>query len=142
MSYIIKPRRGLKKDLPVLNEHELAFTTDTKEIYVGSLSGNQLIGGWCKVSMRKKQRQLLKNYLEENPIETGATTEQAAQINTNKTDIANLETNKQDKLVSGTNIKPLVEKVFQVVDIPLPVIPTFKTIDGEPILGEGNFRSQ
>ena len=44
MSYIIKPRRGLKKDLPVLNEHEIAFTTDTKEIYVGSLSGNQRIG--------------------------------------------------------------------------------------------------
>ena len=88
MSYTIKPRRGLKKDLPALAEHEIAFTTDTKEIYVGSLSGNQLIGGGVN---EEEVETIIENYLEENPIETGATTEQASQIGTNKTDIANLK---------------------------------------------------
>lgn len=45
MSYIIKPRRGLKKDLPVLNENELGITTDTKEIFLGSSTGNINLSG-------------------------------------------------------------------------------------------------
>ena len=73
MSYIIKPRRGLKKDLPVLAEHEIAFTTDTKEIYVGSLSGNQLIGGGGGGVNEEEVEAIIENYLRENPIETGAT---------------------------------------------------------------------
>jgi microcystin-dependent protein len=36
-------RRGLKADLPSLDEGEYGLTTDTKEIYVGSSEGNLLI---------------------------------------------------------------------------------------------------
>jgi len=40
----IKFRRGLKANLPVLEEGEPAFCTDTKELYIGSSEGNILIG--------------------------------------------------------------------------------------------------
>ena len=40
-----KFRKGLKKYLPVLEVAEPAFTTDTKELYVGSAGGNIKIGG-------------------------------------------------------------------------------------------------
>lgn len=41
----IKVRRGLKKDLPVLDANELGFCTDTTELYIGTTSGNALLGG-------------------------------------------------------------------------------------------------
>jgi hypothetical protein len=40
MSQKIQIRRGLKSSLPTLSEGELGFTTDYKEIYIGSDSGN------------------------------------------------------------------------------------------------------
>lgn len=44
MASKIRIRRGLKAQLPVLDIGELGFCTDTKEIYVGSAEGNQLVG--------------------------------------------------------------------------------------------------
>ena len=38
-------RKGLKAQLPILNEAEFGFCTDTKELYVGSSEGNILING-------------------------------------------------------------------------------------------------
>lgn len=40
---ILKLRRGLKAALPTLQEGELAFCTDTKELFIGTSSGNQLV---------------------------------------------------------------------------------------------------
>ena len=37
----IKIKRGIKADLPTLEEGELGFTTDTKEVYVGASGGNK-----------------------------------------------------------------------------------------------------
>lgn len=36
--------RGLKANLPTLNAGEMAFTTDTSQFWLGSSSGNKLIG--------------------------------------------------------------------------------------------------
>jgi hypothetical protein len=42
---LIKIKRGLKANLPVLAEGELAFCTDTNELYIGTSGGNVLING-------------------------------------------------------------------------------------------------
>lgn len=39
----IQIRRGIKEDLPVLDEGEMGFCTDTKELFVGSAFGNVLL---------------------------------------------------------------------------------------------------
>lgn len=44
MANKIKLRRGLHQNLPVLEVGEPAFTTDTKELYIGTAIGNVLIG--------------------------------------------------------------------------------------------------
>lgn len=44
MSSKIKLNRGVKANLPTLDVGEPAFTTDTNELYIGSASGNILIG--------------------------------------------------------------------------------------------------
>ena len=36
----LKIRRGLKVNLPTLAEGELGFCTDTKEVFIGTSSGN------------------------------------------------------------------------------------------------------
>lgn len=41
----IKIKRGLKKTLPTLQDGELAFTTDTNELYIGTTTGNKLLNG-------------------------------------------------------------------------------------------------
>lgn len=38
-------RKGLKSQIPILEEAELGFCTDTKELYIGSNSGNILLNG-------------------------------------------------------------------------------------------------
>jgi hypothetical protein len=38
-------KRGLKANLPVLDDGELAFCTDTNELFIGSESGNILLKG-------------------------------------------------------------------------------------------------
>lgn len=40
MNYRHILKRGLKENLPVLDEGEIAYTTDTKEIFIGTSSGN------------------------------------------------------------------------------------------------------
>lgn len=45
MQQKIKIRRGLKENLPTLDTGELAFCTDTYELFVGTSIGNKLIGG-------------------------------------------------------------------------------------------------
>ena len=47
----------------------------------------------------------VNNYLEANPVKPGATTEQAAQIEQNKTDIADLQTEIDDKQPKGDYVK-------------------------------------
>lgn len=39
----IQIKRGLKVNLPNLAEGEMCFCTDTKEIFIGTSFGNQLI---------------------------------------------------------------------------------------------------
>lgn len=41
MANTIKIKRGSNANLPSLNEAELAFTTDTKQLYAGTTSGNK-----------------------------------------------------------------------------------------------------
>ena len=41
MANIIKIKRGSNASLPSLNEAELAFTTDTRQLYAGTTSGNK-----------------------------------------------------------------------------------------------------
>lgn len=41
----LKLKRGLQADLPILSVGEPGFTTDSYQLYVGSPSGNKLIGG-------------------------------------------------------------------------------------------------
>jgi hypothetical protein len=43
MSKTIQIKRGLKPGIPTLNEGELAYTTDTKELYIGTDSGNEIL---------------------------------------------------------------------------------------------------
>lgn len=45
MASKIQLRRGLKSDLPTLSSGEPAYTTDTRELYVGTGSGNVNMGG-------------------------------------------------------------------------------------------------
>lgn len=47
----------------------------------------------------------VKNYLDANPVRPGATTEQAAQIEQNKTDIADLQAEIEDKQPKGDYVK-------------------------------------
>lgn len=44
MANKLKLKRGIHQNLPVLDVGEPAFTTDTKELYIGSATGNILIG--------------------------------------------------------------------------------------------------
>lgn len=44
MANKIKFKRGLHQNLPILEVGEPAFTTDTKEFYIGTASGNVLVG--------------------------------------------------------------------------------------------------
>jgi hypothetical protein len=41
----IQIRRGLKSELPTLNIGELGYCTDTKELFIGSATGNVLVNG-------------------------------------------------------------------------------------------------
>jgi hypothetical protein len=43
MSTTIKIKRGLKTNLPTLSEGELAYCTDTNELFIGTVSGNELV---------------------------------------------------------------------------------------------------
>ena len=45
MANKIQIRRGLKAKLPVLSVGELALTTDTNEVYIGTNSGNKRVDG-------------------------------------------------------------------------------------------------
>ena len=40
LSKSIRQYRGLEKDLPILEEGRIAFTTDTKKIFIGGANGN------------------------------------------------------------------------------------------------------
>lgn len=46
----IRIRRGLESKLPILDEGEFGFTTDTKKLYIGTSSGNQLLINTADVS--------------------------------------------------------------------------------------------
>lgn len=41
---VIKPKRGPKSSMPPLQKGEIAITTDTYELFVGSPTGNKLVG--------------------------------------------------------------------------------------------------
>jgi hypothetical protein len=43
MSTTIKIKRGLKTNLPTLSEGELAYCTDTNELFIGTATGNELV---------------------------------------------------------------------------------------------------
>jgi hypothetical protein len=44
MSKIIQIKRGRKAGIPTLAQGELGYTTDTKELYIGTDTGNQSLG--------------------------------------------------------------------------------------------------
>lgn len=44
MAQTVRIKRGLKANLPVLNQGELGFCTDTKEVYVGDGAANVFVG--------------------------------------------------------------------------------------------------
>ncbi|MBM7868887.1 hypothetical protein JOC70_000356 [Clostridium pascui] len=46
----IRIRRGIESKLPLLDEGEFGFTTDTKKLYIGTSSGNQLLINTSDVS--------------------------------------------------------------------------------------------
>lgn len=43
MANTIKIKRGLKTNLPSLELGELAYCTDTKELFIGTASGNEIV---------------------------------------------------------------------------------------------------
>jgi hypothetical protein len=45
MSLTIKPRRGPQSNLPILAPGEMAITSDTYRLYVGTANGNAVVGG-------------------------------------------------------------------------------------------------
>ncbi|WEG14017.1 GDSL-type esterase/lipase family protein [Pullulanibacillus sp. KACC 23026] len=45
----IQIKRGLKANLPILDDGELAFCTDTKEYFIGTINGNVLVNDFSKV---------------------------------------------------------------------------------------------
>ncbi|WP_236034977.1 hyaluronate lyase N-terminal domain-containing protein [Alkalihalobacterium elongatum] len=49
MSYKIQIRRGLKADLPALDEGELGLCTDTGELFIGTSEGNRQLGDHTEI---------------------------------------------------------------------------------------------
>lgn len=43
MGYKLQFRRGLKKDLPVLGNGEVAYVQDTNELFIGTEEGNRVL---------------------------------------------------------------------------------------------------
>lgn len=58
----IKIKRGLQVNLPTLDTGELALTTDTKKVYVGTSDGNKEIGGGGIVINEWQELTLLNNF--------------------------------------------------------------------------------
>lgn len=58
----IKIKRGLQVNLPTLETGELALTTDTKKVYVGTSDGNKEIGGGGIVINEWQELTLLNNF--------------------------------------------------------------------------------
>ena len=57
----IKIKRGLQVNLPTLETGELALTTDTQKVYIGTSSGNKEIGGGGGVVINEWQELTLLN---------------------------------------------------------------------------------
>ena len=45
MADTIKIKRGLKEDMPKLNDYELGYCTDEKALYIGTTGGNVRLCG-------------------------------------------------------------------------------------------------
>ena len=45
MADTIKIKRGLKEDMPELNDYELGYCTDEKALYIGTTDGNVRLCG-------------------------------------------------------------------------------------------------
>lgn len=57
----IKIKRGLAENLPTLETGELALTTDTKKVYVGTSDGNKEVGGGGGIVINEWQELTLLN---------------------------------------------------------------------------------
>ncbi|WP_206155043.1 hypothetical protein [Clostridium muellerianum] len=66
MSQIIKIKRGLKKDLTILQEGEMGFCTDKKEFYIGNGTENTLINKDVNI---KVENSIISNDNPNNVIE-------------------------------------------------------------------------
>lgn len=58
----IKIKRGLQVNLPTLETGELALTTDTKKVYVGTSDGNKEVGGGGIVINEWQELTLLNSF--------------------------------------------------------------------------------
>lgn len=77
----------------------------------------------------------VKDYLEENPVETGATEEQAAQIEKNKNDIADLSEQIDDLKENGiSSVEPMEDDIPKVFFT--GTAPTTKAEDELPLIME------
>ena len=59
MANIIRIKRGLKDNLPTLLVGELAFCTDTNELFIGKSTGNTLVNDLS----------ILQNYFTKEEVE-------------------------------------------------------------------------
>lgn len=94
MARKIQHKRGLKKDLPVLDVAEFGFTTDTKELFVGSENGNVRIASGDELK---------------NGIDTLAT-----DLNLTQNEISSLVENVGDVSTLPTTNKKIVSSIVEV----------------------------
>lgn len=93
---------------------ELPLPLSRKEIYLYYLCMNGTGGGGTATP--EQIEAAVNKYLAENPVQAGATTEQAAQIEQNKNDISELykKTEELDKKIESVLFSEYDEKVYSV----------------------------
>lgn len=117
MANTIKIKRGLKADLPTLTVGEVAYCTDTKELFIGTATGNELLNGagGSTTASDVSFDNTISEFVSTNV--QGAIDETISSVQTIVGLLSGQIADKQDTLVSGTNIK---------------------TINGNSLLGSGN----
>jgi hypothetical protein len=108
---LIKFKRGLKASLPTLNEGEPGFTTDTKEVFIGTSSGNIQLGNMLKsiydvnnsgvVDDSEKLNNQSASYYLDRANHSG--TQLSNTISDFSTAVGSLIVNKANKITGGTN---------------------------------------
>ncbi|WP_209122924.1 right-handed parallel beta-helix repeat-containing protein [Alkalihalobacillus sp. BA299] len=111
MSYKIQIRRGLKTDLPLLDEGELGLCTDTGELFIGTNEGNRQLADHIEVHELlglKANKDDVNSELEviNNQLSTKASAEYVDNQLVNKADINHNHTLKDITNIDVTTVEP------------------------------------